>query len=310
MNNTQIPNPTVAPDTTIFDPATQKTYPLVDSTAAFSAICRNNASNANAIQTAIRLKGTRRIAMRSRSLSIQTTAATPATTTANDIHYSLGFWYRSGTMLFTNSTAIRKTILFPDTLGAVSNNFLYLTSTNRSEKGVEAHIAFYAQETARFDIYDWSQNGNDGTRVCDVPITDLAKYVTPTTSQGLPFNAITLVNETRLLTQTTWQNRVHLAVLVENQIDHYDTIYSYEYSIECNAQQNANRNGYWGPEVEFWQGSFPQQISAVGYQDVWLIQDGDSYSLSDGNTYLHDDQTAPNRLKIVYQNDARDFLVR
>jgi hypothetical protein len=72
---------------------------------------------------------------------------------------------------FGRSTAIRYVIIFPETVGGDFTSYLYLTSSDRSEKGTESHIAFVRNDPPAFWICDWSIPGDTQRLVRQVPIS-------------------------------------------------------------------------------------------------------------------------------------------
>jgi hypothetical protein len=221
---------------------------------------------------------------------------------------AIGFWPIDGKLLFKRSTAIRYVIIFPEAVDQDFTSYLYLTSSNRSAKGTESHIAFVRGDLPAFFIYDWSIPG-DGTQqlVRQVPISQMGKYVFPTSDPSFQLQGILVINQTRLVENTTWINCVHLGVFENGRLDHFDTVYSNTYKLASNADQQPNyqTGGFWGPQVECFQ-NFTQQINTVGFSGCWFVQDGNAILLDESNTAPHDDNFG---LKLQFQTPWRDFLV-
>jgi hypothetical protein len=182
-------------------------------------------------------------------------------------------------------------------------DWLYLTSSNPSEKGTESHIAFVRNDPPAFWIYDWSIPGDKLVR--QVPISKMGKYTFPASDPSFQLRGILVMNQTRLVEKTTWINCVYLGVFENGQLDHFDTVYSNTYELAANADQQPKHNGYWGPEVECFQ-KFARQIKTVGFSGCWFVQDGNAILLDDSNTVLQDDNFG---LNLYFQTPWRDFLV-
>jgi len=285
-----------------YDPELKTTYPLIDATKEFSAKCQANAVREETKAAIAHFKAAKR-AKAERALALANAA--PADP---EFHYSLGFWYRDDRLKFTDSTAIRQVIVFPDKVAGGSTYFLYLTATNRSERGVESHIAYYSQESPEFYIFDWSQKnqqGDLGKLSCRFTLADLRKFVFPQHVQGFILNAIHLVNETRFVGGDNWNNRVHLAVYTNGMPDHFETVYSATYPLADKKLQQPQSNGNWGPEVETMR-TFCERVNPMGFLGNWLIQDEKPCRLDLSNTYFKDDR---NGLVLMYETPTRDFLV-
>jgi hypothetical protein len=286
-------------ETAIYDPAFQVTVPAVDARDEFKRLAEGPPSDENDLAAFASHK-------KARHATVPGSNGKRPTGAANDGRSrSIGFWYIEGQLEFANATASRHVIVFPDTVGGDFSSFLYLTSTNRSEKGTESHIAYVRQEPPQFFVYDWSLNKNERL-ARRVLISKMGKYVFPVSTQGFQRNGILVLNETRLLEGTIWANCVHLGVHADGKLHHFDTVYSNRYELDCNLEQQHRCNGYWGPEVEYFQ-DFTRPINAMGFTGCWLIQDGVAVTLNEANTTEHDDGHS---LAVFYQTKWRDFLVQ
>jgi len=219
---------------------------------------------------------------------------------------AIGYWPKSDKdLLFANSTASRHVIVFPDTVGGDFCSYLYQTSTNRSAKGTESHIAFTYPCPPTFRIFDWSFFNNRHVR--EVPVCKMKKWVFPVQVGGFDRHGVLVVNETRLVKDTNWINCVYLGVFEYGKLRRFDLVYSHSYCLDDNSEQQPSCcDGFWGPEIETFQ-CYKQRINAMGFIGCWMIQDGNAIPLDTSNTCKHDDGFG---LKIFYKNHrSRDFLV-
>jgi hypothetical protein len=284
---------------TIYDPALNVTVPTVDAREKFSRLSQPPQSGQAQTQVITAHKTSLR-------QNAKRPATAPSSTNASaDDSRSIGFWPIPGQMTFARSTAIRYLILFPDAVGGSfsSSSYLYLTGSNRSEKGTESHIAFAGLQPPEFWIWDWSLAVPSAIR--QVPIASMAKYLIPVQVQSAQQHGLLVYNQTRLLTDTTWANCVHLGVFQNGTLQYFDTVYSNSYTLESNTQQQPNANGFWGPELETFQ-NYTQQINPMGFSGCWFIQDDMLISQDNSNTELHFDDFGP---QMIIQHPCRDFLV-
>lgn len=73
-----------------------------------------------------------------------------------------GFYFNSNFVNdFTTGTSITYDIICPTTPGGNVSTFLYLTSTNRAAKGVEALISYKGQDELSFKVFDWARIGTE-----------------------------------------------------------------------------------------------------------------------------------------------------
>jgi hypothetical protein len=220
---------------------------------------------------------------------------------------AIGFWPKKHQLPFCKSTAIRHLIVFPDAVGGDFNTFLYQTSTNRSRKGTEAHIAFryVPGEAPWFWIFDWSVC--DGVLIRHVPVTKMSKWVFPLKVGKIDRKGVLVVNQTRLINDKSWINCVYLGAFENGQLRRFDNVYSNTYSLDSDDEQQPNDDfGFWGPEIESFQ-CYKRPINAMGFTGCWMIQDGKSIALDESNSELHNDGFG---LQIFYSPpQSRDFLV-
>jgi hypothetical protein len=192
-----------------------------------------------------------------------------------------GTFYTDGALRFNNSSNLYYYIVTPTDIGNNANEWLYLTSTNRSPKGVEAFISFFRQENPRFKVFDWSRSGDDRWTV-DMPYSELSDYLLPRQVGAEQYPVIYVVNSTRRLGGTTWRNEVMLYNRVK---DKYDRVYKHTYTL---AQQDEQKFLTWGPIVETFL-PFPNETRRIGFFDATLIQDEQERLLDEDVTELRID---------------------
>ena len=143
-------------------------------------------------------------------------------------------------------------ILFPLAVGGDFQSFLYQTSTNRSAKGTEAHIAFDAANQKNgpdFVIFDWSLC--EPRRVRQVPVSAMKQWLFPVHVHGFDRHGVLVINQTRRLQGTTWSNCVYLGVFENRRLQRFDTVYSNTYTLNNDQEQQPTNNfGFWGPEMK------------------------------------------------------------
>jgi hypothetical protein len=138
-------------DSTLYDPALKVRVRVADARDEFRRLSDESPPRQNDVQVFAAQKTARRArAASSGPKSARKNAADDGSSR------SIGYWPKSDQLRFTESTAIRHVIVFPDAVGGDFHSHLYQTSTNRSEKGTEAHIAFVHPNHPEFWIYDWS----------------------------------------------------------------------------------------------------------------------------------------------------------
>lgn len=287
-------------DSTIYDPALKVRVPVVDAREEFKCLSEVLPPSGEATRTVAAQKLSRRT--RATKSSTRSPAQDPC---KSDDSRAIGYWPKSDKLLFTTSTASRHVIVFPDAVGGDFCTFLYQTSTNRSAKGTESHIAFTYPCPPTFRIFDWSFFNNRHVR--EVPVSKMKKWVFPVQVKGFDRHGVLVVNQTRLVQDTTWINCVYLGVFKNGKLERFDLVYSHSYFLDDNSEQQPNCcDGFWGPEIETFQ-CYKQPINAMGFIGCWMIQDGNSIPLDTSNTCKHDDCFG---LHIIYKNrPLRDFLV-
>jgi hypothetical protein len=289
-------------DSTLYDPALKVEVPVADARDEFHRLSDESRPGPNAIRSIAAHKTARRVRADKLAPRAKAKAA------VDDGHSrSIGYWPKSDQLRFNQSTAIRHVIVFPDTVGGDFHTFLYQTSTNRSEKGTEAHIAFAHPNPPEFWVYDWSLCNNRLAR--HVAVSKMDKWVFPVRIGGFERKGILVVNQTRLVKDTTWINCVYLGVFENGRLQRFDAVYSNTYVLDTNDEQQPSCNGYWGPQIESFQ-NYAKRINEMGFTGCWMIQDGKPIALDESNTDLHDDNQGYG-LTIFYKSPPlRDFLVR
>jgi hypothetical protein len=193
-----------------------------------------------------------------------------------------GAFYIDGTLQFDNSSTLYYYIVTPPDIGNAANEWLYLTSTNRSPKGVEAFISFEQQQNPRFKVFDWARSGDDRW-VVDIPYSSLSDYLLTRQVGAEQYETIYVVNSTqRLGAGTNWRNEVLLYNRVKNR---YDRAYKHTYTLSPDDEQKFLT---WGPIVETFS-PFPNETRKIGFFDATLFQDDEERLLNESVTQLRID---------------------
>jgi hypothetical protein len=210
-----------------------------------------------------------------------------------------GAYYRDGSLRFKNySVLYYKIVTIPD-IGNAANDWLYLTSTNRAPKGVEAYVAYHGQNKPMFNIFDWSKE-DDARFALSRPYDWLDDYLIPHPAGTSQYQTVHVVNSTRRIAGTTWTNDV----MVYNQnTQGYDLVYSSQYDLPSLEEENYL---WWGPIVETFP-PFPFSINDVGFFDAQLLQDGDPPALL--TTTVTDLETNHAGAKVVFDQPNYSFVV-
>lgn len=162
----------VAPDggrTSIHDPIRKRAIPVVDATRKFREMADAAPAPEEEVRAFLRKRialirdsrhlddagKERRIGELEQLLDGSATGACPPEILPVPGGVGFGVFYRPGLLGFAQSARLYHTFVCPSTAGGDNADYLYLTATNRSAKGVEALILYYGQEAARFRVYDW-----------------------------------------------------------------------------------------------------------------------------------------------------------
>lgn len=176
---------------------------------------------------------------------------------------------------FTTGTTLFYNIICPSKAGGDVNDYLYLTSTNRAAKGVEAFISYYKQNNPYFKVYDWAQPESDRWQV-SMSYSELSDYLTTKTISGASRQCVTVQNRTVKSSSTQWKNVVWLK---NYETDSYDQIYSYTYTATLSDQRDSHY-GSWGPIVETFQEAYDENTNVVGFYNINLMSKTTAYTSS------------------------------
>jgi hypothetical protein len=178
-----------------------------------------------------------------------------------------GAYYKDEALAFNQSSMLRYNIVVIPAIGNSQNQWLYLTSTNRAPKGVEAYVSYRQQDRPKFKVFDWSKVG-DARFALSRPYDLLADYLGPHQAGGYQYQTLYVSNSTRRLVAggDRWINEV---MLLNRQTGNYDLVYSNEYEL---AQTDEDNYKWWGPIVETFP-PFPFTINDVGFFEAQLLQD-------------------------------------
>lgn len=150
---------------------------------------------------------------------------------------------------WARGTAISCRYICPWKPGGNVDTWLYLTATNRSALGVEAFVAYYAQETPQFLVFDWARP--DHWQI-GISFAALGKYLLKQTAHGRSFRVLPVWNATWRLHDDVWRNRV---LLYDRGRGGWDLVYRYDYR-STGTEQKTGWIGSWGPIVETFQSSY------------------------------------------------------
>jgi hypothetical protein len=200
-----------------------------------------------------------------------------------------GIMFNDGKFLFDDETVIRYTILAPKELDG-TNNLLYLTTSNRAAKGVEALVSynFDGTQPGVFRVWDWSTapQANGSRFVLSIGQDALRDYlftVTPDEDRE-PQQALTITNRTVRKTGSQWRNEVFLANVRTGQ---EDLVWSNDFEW-TEAEQLQEKLFFWGPIVETF-GEDYGVTQLLGFVGAVLIQDGNLRAITGNNSSLRTD---------------------
>lgn len=174
--------------------------------------------------------------------------------------------YKAG---WGHGTSFSCDFVCPSPPGGNVNTWLYLTATNRSGMGVEAFVAYNAQGTPHFRVFDWARSDHWQT---DIPFTSLGNYLTTRSAHGHPHPVLPVWNSTWLIGANRYRNQ---ALLYNHVRGGWDLIYQYDYA-GTDAQQKTGWVGSWGPIVETFQPLYAHtsQMGALGTQLIGADNSG------------------------------------
>lgn len=181
---------------------------------------------------------------------------------------------------FTTGTNIYYNIICPSTAGGNVNNLLYLTSSNRAAKGVEAFIYYDKQNNPTFRVFDWSRPEAEHWQT-NLSYNELKqKYLWTINIKGTNRQCVTVQNQTYQTSSNKWINVVWLK---NSNTGEYDRIYSHTYTATL-ADQRDSYFGSWGPIVETFQNSY-SNTNVMGFYNINLQSKTTSYSSSTWNGF-------------------------
>jgi len=189
-----------------------------------------------------------------------------------------GYSFNTTSLLWEDSTTIEFSVVTPDTVGPGRTYYLYLTTTNRSQLGMEAFISYAFNNEARFRVYDWART--DRWQTAMNLLADYPEYLAVRPDEyGTPRQMCRIRNSTIYLGPGDlgfrWRNE---ALLFNYVLGVWDLVYSYEYSTatkEENTFESGDTKGWWGPIVEVWmEEESYDNIPEVGFDRTCLYQDG------------------------------------
>jgi hypothetical protein len=197
-----------------------------------------------------------------------------------------GFFFNENSHHWTNITAILQKMIIPRTPGGDVYTWLYNTTTNRSNLGVEAFISYNSQSDFHFKVYDWA---NPSPWQIDMPYSTLGEYIyDEQNADGVWRQLLRVVNITRQHDPNDWTNEVY----IYNRFrDTWDLIYLYSY-VTTHPTQNTYEPGdfygSWGPIFETFQ-DHDGSNKPIGWDDSLIYQDGVRSRLGPGNSWLRVD---------------------
>jgi hypothetical protein len=178
-------------------------------------------------------------------------------------------------------------------LGGLGNqsNWIFTTSTNRTEKGTET-LAAYLGATADLDVFDWScstadpcplaQHPTSPDYVVTIPLANLndgCHFTDVQDGGGHWRTSVRYRNETTV--SGNWnENWVYLKNYCDNT---WEGIYAHGYSgaqADCSLGQSC---GWWGPIIETF-GDTPAVVPELTFVNARLYTDGVLYWLTDEYT--------------------------
>ncbi len=152
---------------------------------------------------------------------------------------------------FARGTSFYYEIVCPHQPAGNVTTWLYLTATNRSQKGVEAFVSYNGQNETRFKVFDWARSDNWQT---NISFANLGDYLRGIVSHGWGLQALLVWNRTVEIGSNRWRNEVLLHNRAANR---WDLTYRYDYD-STTAEQTSGFVGSWGPIVETFQSSYAE----------------------------------------------------
>lgn len=217
-----------------------------------------------------------------------------------------GIMLKDGRLDFNTFTGIYFYIVTPRYLGGSSPELIYLTSSNRANKGCEALVSYQGRDgEAVFRIWDWATPPKpNGTHwVVGTGYGDLDDYLIKyQLGEHNDLNVLYVVNITRKVGQNKWQNEVYLH---NKTTGTRDRVWQYRFDWALPTDP-AQKYMHWGPIVE----TFAQEYGEtnyVGFAQSLMVQDGSEHQLDDSNSFIRSDGHG---FSIEYLVHNHTFLAR
>lgn len=214
-----------------------------------------------------------------------------------------GVMIRAGELEFRSSTGVYFYILAPAVLGGNTAPLLYLTSSNRAAKGCEALVSYQEQGEGVFRVWDWATPPQPphGTHwVVGLPFGSWGDYRLTYQWHGIDHHALYVVNVTRREGGgDRWVNEVFLH---NRRTGTRDRIWRYDFS--WGGVERLD----WGPIVETFHPDYGE-TSPVGFAQALFVQDGFQYGLSEGNSFIRQDNGG-HGFQIILLDPNHSFLAR
>lgn len=173
------------------------------------------------------------------------------------------FYTNSFRTRFARGTAFYYEIVCPHQPGGNVNTYLYLTATNRAQKGVEAFVSYNGQNDTRFKVFDWARPDQWQT---DIRLSDLGAYLRGTVAHGWGLQTLLVWNQSFEIGPGRWRNEV---LLHNRAAGRWDLVYRFDYN-STPAEQASGWVGSWGPIVETFQNSYTG-TRWLGFLNTMLI---------------------------------------
>jgi hypothetical protein len=163
---------------------------------------------------------------------------------------------------FARGTSFYYEIVCPTQPGGNVNTWLYLTATNRAQKGVEAFVAYRGQNDTRFKVFDWARSDQWQT---NIPFANLTSYLRSTVVHGWSLQVLIVLNSTIEIGTNRWRNEVLLHNRAANR---WDLVYRFDYP-STTVEQQGGWVGSWGPILETFQNSY-SNTARLGFLNTML----------------------------------------
>jgi hypothetical protein len=164
---------------------------------------------------------------------------------------------------FARGTSFYYEIVCPHQPAGNVTTWLYLTATNRSQRGVEAFVSYNGQNDTRFKVFDWARSDNWQT---NISFASLGDYLRGIVSHGSGLQALLVWNSTIEIGSNRWRNEVLLHNRAANR---WDLTYRHDYD-STTAEQTSGFVGSWGPIVETFQSNYAN-LRWIGFVNTMLI---------------------------------------